>query len=171
MSTMSIIGGPNSRSNISNCRSKELRRKILEKVQTFSFKLCKNWHGIMKWSRGKQKEHVYPLGQSIESLTACPGRTVEIPVHRQVVSVTDVEERFILPKMSDQYPETCIKCSQVKHFADDHRFNCKCDWSSLVVTTEETSYQLCLKAKDKIVVGEPTKQSFVRDTRFPQLMK
>ena len=89
---------------ISNCRSKELRRKILEKVQTLSFTLCKNWHGIMKWSRGKQKEHVYPLGQSIESLTACPGRTVEIPVHRQVVSVTDVEERFILPKMSDQYP-------------------------------------------------------------------
>lgn len=85
---------------ISKCRSKELRRKILEKFQTLSFKLCKNWHGIMKWSRGKQKEHVYPLGQSIESLTAFPGRTVEIPVHRQVVSVTDVEERFILPKMS-----------------------------------------------------------------------
>ena len=58
----------------------------------------------MKWSRGKQKEDVYPLGQSIESLTACPGRTVEIPVHRQVMSVTDVDERFILPKMSDQYP-------------------------------------------------------------------
>ena len=57
----------------------------------------------MKWSRGKQKEHVYPLGQSIKSLTACAGRTVEIPVHRQVVSVTDVEERFSLPKMSDQY--------------------------------------------------------------------
>ena len=89
---------------IKSSQTKELRRKILEKFQTLSFKLCKNWHGIMKWSRGKQKEHVYPLGQSIESLTACPGGTVEIPVHRQVVSVTDVEERFILLKMSDQYP-------------------------------------------------------------------
>ena len=29
---------------ISNCRSKEVRRKILEKVQNLSFKLCKNWH-------------------------------------------------------------------------------------------------------------------------------
>ena len=78
--------------------------KFLEKFQTLSFKLWKNWHGIMKWARGKHKEYVYPLGQSIESLTACPGGTVEIPVHRQVVSVTDVEERFILLKMSDQYP-------------------------------------------------------------------
>ena len=81
---------------------------------TLSFKFYKNWHGIMKWSRGKQKEYVYPLGQSIESETACPGRTVEIPVHRQVVSVTDVDERFILPKMSSTRQEkTCIKCFQV----------------------------------------------------------
>ena len=33
---------------IKSSQTKELRRKILEKFQTLSFKLCKNWHGIMK---------------------------------------------------------------------------------------------------------------------------
>lgn len=86
-------------------------------------------------------------------MTACPGRTVENLVHSQVVSVTDVEEGIILPRMSSARQEkTCIKCSQAKHFADDRRFKCKCDWSSLVVSTEEESYQLCLKAKYKKVL-------------------
>lgn len=44
-----------------------------------------------------------PVNRVLDT-AACPGRTVEIPVHRQVVTVTDVDERFILPKMSEQYP-------------------------------------------------------------------